>query len=93
VFASALASERCLTAASRSSESFCAALSADAALRDCLRSALRRNRRSGVAMRIVAVLWSRAIIAGVGGRAAVDQRPKLSFPGDGSERAASRRRA
>jgi hypothetical protein len=88
VFASALASERCLTAASRSSEAFCAALSAEAASRDCLRSAAadasserRRDADCSCAAEFArSLLVSAAVLLSTSA-------PKLSFPGDWSERA------
>jgi hypothetical protein len=88
VFASALASERCLTAASRSSESFCAALSADAALRDCLRSAAAdaSSERRRDADCCSAVEFARSLLVSAAVLLSTSA-PKLSFPGDWSERA------
>jgi len=88
VFASVLASERCLIAASRSSESFCAALSAEAALRDCLRSAAAdassERRRDAVCS--CAVEFARSLLVSAAVLLSTNA-PKLSFPGDWSERA------
>jgi hypothetical protein len=88
VFASALASERCLIAASRLSESFCAALSADAAWRDCLRSAAAEasSERRRDADCSCAVEFARSLLVSAAVLLSTSA-PKLSFPGDGSERA------
>jgi hypothetical protein len=88
VCASALVSERCLIAASRSSESFCAALSADAALRDCLRSAAAdaSSERRRDADCSCAVEFARSLLVSAAVLLSTSA-PKLSFPGDGSERA------
>jgi hypothetical protein len=88
VFESALASERCLIAASRSSESFCAALSAAAALRDCLRSAAAdaSSERRRDADCSCAVEFARSLLASAAVLLSTSA-PKLSFPGDWSGRA------
>jgi hypothetical protein len=84
-FASILASARCLAAASRSFESFRAALSAEAALRDCLVSAAadassvrRRDADCSCAVEFARSLaMSAAVLLSTSA-------PKLSVPADGS---------